>query len=58
MSALLPCGNVGIYRKGGRTEISMLHPAYMEVLYPSEQVKKAVKVATPLLMDMLDEVAK
>ena len=58
MSALLPCGNVGIYRKAGKTEISMLHPAYMEVLYPSAEAKKAVKVATPLLMDMLDAVAK
>ena len=58
MSALLPCGNIGIYRKGGKTEISMLHPAYMEVLYPSAEVKKAVKVATPLLMDMLDAAAK
>lgn len=58
MSALLPCGNIGIYRKGGKTEISMLHPAYMEVLYPSAEVEKAVKVATPLLMDMLDAVAK
>ena len=58
LSALLPCGNVGIYRKGGKTEISMLHPAYMEVLYPSPEVKKAVKVATPLLMDMLEAVAK
>jgi hypothetical protein len=58
VSALLPCGNLGLYRKGGRTEISMLHPSYMEVLYPTAEVKKAVEVATPLLMDMLDAVAK
>ena len=58
MSALLPCGNLGLYRKGGQTEISMLHPSYMEVLYPSPDVEKAVKVATPLLMEMLDAVAK
>ena len=58
MSALLPCGNVGIYRKDGKTQISMLHPSYMEVLYPSAEVRKAVSVATPLLMDMLDAVAK
>jgi hypothetical protein len=58
MSALLPCGNLGLYRKDGHTEVSMLHPSYMEVLYPSPEVKEAVRVATPLLMAMLDAVAK
>jgi uncharacterized protein (DUF302 family) len=54
MSALLPCGNFGLYRKGGKTEISMLHPSYMEVLYPSAEVHKAVEAATPMLMGLLD----
>jgi uncharacterized protein (DUF302 family) len=58
MSALLPCGNFGLYRKGGQTEISMLHPSYMEVLYPSAEVRKAVEVATPMLMGLLDAAAK
>lgn len=58
VSAMLPCGNVGVYRKQGKTEISMLHPAYMQVLYPHAEVEKAVKIATPLLMDMLENVAK
>lgn len=58
ISAMLPCGNVGVYQKQGKTEISMLHPAYMQVLYPHAEVEKAVKIATPLLLDMLENVAK
>jgi hypothetical protein len=29
--AMLPCGNLGIYQNGGKTEISMLHPRSMGV---------------------------
>lgn len=58
ISAMLPCGNFGIYQKGGKTEISMLHPRYMQMLYPHPEVEKASAVATPLFMDMLDKVAK
>ncbi|MDB5793999.1 MAG: hypothetical protein JWR25_378 [Noviherbaspirillum sp.] len=58
LSALLPCGNFGVYRKENQTEISMLHPRYMQVLYPHAEVEKAVKVATPLFTEMLATVAK
>ena len=58
MSAMLPCGNFGVYQKQGKTEISMLHPRYMQVLYPHPEVEKASAVATPLLTDMLEAVAK
>jgi len=58
ISAILPCGNIGVYQKQGKTEISMLHPAYMQALYPNAEVEKAVKIATPLLLDMLESVAK
>jgi hypothetical protein len=58
ISAMLPCGNIGVYEKQGKTEISMLHPSYMQALYPNAEVQKAVKVATPLLMDMLETVAR
>lgn len=34
LSALLPCGNIGIYQKDGKTEMSLLHARYMHVLYP------------------------
>lgn len=58
VSAMLPCGNVGVYQKQGKTEISMLHPAYMQLILPNAEVEKAVKVATPLLLDMLESIAK
>ena len=58
LSALLPCGNVGIYMNQGKTEISMLHPRYMQTLYPHPEVERAVVVSTPLLIEMLDSVAK
>ncbi len=40
LSALLPCGNLSVYQKNGRTEISMLDPRYMQVLYPHPQVER------------------
>lgn len=58
LSALLPCGNVGVYQQKGQTEMSMLHPRYMQLLYPHPEVEKAVALATPLLTDMLTAVAK
>ena len=58
LSALLPCGNIGVYQNKGQTEISMLHPRYMQVLYPHAEVEKAVNLATPLLTEMLTAVAK
>jgi hypothetical protein len=58
ISAMMPCGNVGVYEKQGKTEISMLHPVFIQVLYPGPEAEAAVKVATPLLLDMLESVAK
>jgi len=58
LSALLPCGNVGVYRKEGKTEVSMLHPRYLQILYPHPEIERAVEVATPLLMEMLDAITK
>ncbi len=58
LSALLPCGNVGIYQKGGVTEISVLHPRYLHVLYPHPATDAASAVAEPLLTEMLDAVTK
>ncbi len=58
LSALLPCGNLSVYQKEGRTEISMLDPRYMQVLYPHPEVEKASEAATTQLTAMLDSVAK
>jgi hypothetical protein len=57
LSALLPCGNLGVYEKDGHTEISALHPRYMSVLYPDPALEQAGAVATPLLTAMLDAIA-
>lgn len=58
LSALLPCGNLGVYQKDGVTEISALHPRYMSVLYPDPALERAGALAAPLLTDMLDAVTK
>ncbi len=58
VTALLPCGNLGVYQNKGKTEISMLHPSYMQVLYPHPQMEKAVDAATPLLLEMFEAIAK
>lgn len=58
MSAILPCGNLGVYQNQGKTEISMLHPRYLQVLYPHPEVEKASAVGGPLLTEMLENVAK
>lgn len=58
ISAMLPCGNLGVYQKDGRTEISLLHPRYMQLLHPDPVVEKASASAEPLLIEMLDAVAR
>jgi hypothetical protein len=57
-SALLPCGNMGIYSNGTTTEFSVLHPRYMHVLYPDPALEQAGVIAEPLLLDMLDAITK
>lgn len=57
LSAMLPCGNVGVYRRAGATEISVLHPRYMPLLYPHPATERAAAVAQPLLHEMLEAVA-
>ena len=57
-SAMLPCGNVAVYQKAGRTEIAMLDARYMAVLMPHPEVSRASAMAGPLLTLMLDTAAK
>jgi hypothetical protein len=57
-SALLPCGNVAVYQKGGRTEIAMLDPRYMGVLSPRPELARAGDMARPLLTQMLETAAR
>jgi hypothetical protein len=58
LSALLPCGNMGVYANGAVTEISLLHPRYMYLLYPDPALERASTVAEPLLSKMLDAITK
>ena len=58
LSALLPCGNVGVYQNQGSTQVALLHPRYMQLLYPHPEVEKAVGIATPLLLEMLDTITR
>ena len=57
LSAMLPCGNFGIYLKDGKTEISMLHARYMQVLHPDPVIEKVSAAIQPLLLEMLASVA-
>jgi len=58
LSAMLPCGNIGIYETDVGTEISVLHPRYLNVLYPDPETERAGEVGAPLLAEMLDSVAR
>jgi hypothetical protein len=58
LSALLPCGNIGVYANGSATEISVLHPRYLSMLYPDPALEEAAMVAEPLLRDMLDAIVE
>jgi len=58
LSAMLPCGNLGVYQQGGTTEMSLLHPRYMPMLYPDPALDNASAIAEPLLLEMLEAVTK
>ncbi len=59
LSALLPCGNLGIYtNKAGKTEISMLKAEYMHILVPTPEMEKVSAMAEPMLNDMLTTALK
>lgn len=58
VGAMLPCGNLAVYKKGTSTEISLLNAQYMNLIYPHPEVEKAGNMAQPLLTEMLDAVAK
>jgi len=57
-SAMLPCGNIGVYQTTEGTEVSVLHPRYLSLLYPDPKLDRASEVAAPLLKKMLDSVTQ
>lgn len=57
-SAMLPCGNMGIYTNNGKTEISVLNGEYMNALAPSDDMAVASERINELLNEMLEAVIK
>jgi hypothetical protein len=57
LSAMLPCGNIGVYRKQDMTEVSLLNPRYMERILPDPAVRKASATAETLLTEMVDAIS-
>lgn len=57
-TAMLPCGNISIYANQGKTEIAVLRGRYMQALVPTPEMKKASDVLEPLLVDLLNTIAK
>lgn len=53
LSALLPCGNVGIYKHKGKTQVSMLSADYMYKLEPTMTMKKVSNMAKPMLKGLM-----
>lgn len=58
VSALVPCGHLGIYQEAGQTKVSMLHPKFMNSLNPHPSLKKVGDELAPLLTAMLDDVIR
>jgi hypothetical protein len=57
-SAMLPCGNLSLYRKDGTTQISLLDPGFMNLLHPDPNLKKLGDETRPLFESMLEAVTK
>ncbi|WP_006746428.1 DUF302 domain-containing protein [Thioalkalivibrio paradoxus] len=55
-SAMLPCGNLAIYEEGDITRMSLLHPRFMNELYPDPNLERAGDKALPAFEAMLDTV--
>ena len=58
VAALLPCGSIAVYPKDDKTQISMLHPGYMNAIYPDPRLERAAQTGLPLFNALLDEVVK
>lgn len=58
VAALLPCGSMAVYPKGGQTQVSMLHPAYMNAIYPDPNLKRAAEKGLPMFTGLMDAIVK
>ncbi|MHB8473401.1 MAG: DUF302 domain-containing protein [Gammaproteobacteria bacterium] len=57
-SAMLPCGNLSLYKKDGMTQISLLNPDFMNRLHPDPNLKKLGEETLPQFEAMLTTVVK
>ncbi len=58
VSAMAPCGHIGIWQAGGVTHVSMLHPRFLNVLYPDPGLQSMGEQLLPLLTEMLDQAVR
>lgn len=58
LSALLPCGNFGIYKEKGKTQVSMLSADYLYKLEPTKAMKKVSEMAEPMLKGLMEAAIK
>jgi len=58
IAALLPCGSMAVTEKNGKTQISMLHPDYMNALYPDPNLARAAQKGLPMFQALLDAVTR
>jgi hypothetical protein len=56
VSAMLPCGNLGVYQNKGKTEVSLLSPYYMTSLYPNDNLTAAADLLMPMYKEMLSTI--
>lgn len=54
LSAMLPCGNFGVYSHKGKTEVSMLKAEYMHALVPTPAMAKVSNELEPMLEELLN----
>lgn len=58
VSAMLPCGHMSLYREGGTTKVTLLHPRFLTLLDPHPEVRKLADTVTGPYLAMLDDVTK
>ena len=58
VAAMAPCGQIGIWVSDGVTHVSMLHPRFLNVLYPNPSLRQMGDELLPLLTGMLDDAVR
>lgn len=58
LSAMLPCGNFGVYTQMGKTKVSMLKAKYMHLLVPTPAMAKISMEVEPMLVDLMNAITK